>query len=121
MAKWLEVIFFNTRARGATRNKRLSFRSERIRRDSACLEEEENVSLKFWVKQGCSLRCTQIVPKWPLHGQVAGSDFYDYACAAHHAQNITFFRREQIWVGSGCLEMEDNAFLKFWFKLECSP
>ena len=53
--------------------------------DSACLEMEEKVCLKLWVKLGCSPRCTQIVPKWHLDGQVAGRDFFNtrVRCDAH--------------------------------------
>ena len=45
--------------------------------DSAFLEMEENVCLKLWFKVGCSLRHTQIVPKWHLDGQLAGTDFFN--------------------------------------------
>ena len=33
------------------------------------------MSLKLWVKLGCSPRFTQMVPKWALAGQLAGTDF----------------------------------------------
>ena len=43
--------------------------------DSACLEMEENVCLKLWFKVGGSPQHTQIVPKWHLDGQPAGTNF----------------------------------------------
>ena len=62
-----------------------TFCRERIWVDSACLEMEEKVCLKLWVKLGCSPRCTQIVPKWYFDGQVAGRDFFNtrVRCDAH--------------------------------------
>ena len=53
--------------------------------DSVDLEMEENVSLKLWVKLRCSPRYTQIVPKWHLDGQLAGTDFFNTR-AWHNAQ-----------------------------------
>ena len=55
--------------------KSLRFRRERIWVDLACLEMEENVCLKLWVKLGCSPQCTPIVQKSHLDGHMAGSDF----------------------------------------------
>ena len=36
--------------------------------DSGCLEMEEKVYLKLWVKLGCATLFTQIVPKWHFGG-----------------------------------------------------
>ena len=43
--------------------------------DLACLEMEENVCLKLWVKIGCSPQCTPIVQKSHLDGHMARMDF----------------------------------------------
>ena len=81
---------------------------------------QENVCLKLWVKLGCSPRCTQMVPKWHLDGQVARTDFFN-ARAQRGAQKNFHFRRERRWVDSTCSEMQENVCLKLWVKLGCSP
>ena len=86
---------------------------------AASLKMEEQVCLKLWVKLGCSRQHTQIVPKWQLAGQLAGTDFVntDVQCAA---QRSFHFCREQIWVGSACSKMEGKVYVKLCVKLQCS-
>ena len=88
--------------------------------DSACLEMQENVFLKLWVKLGCSPRCSQMVPKWHLDRQVAGSYFFNTR-VRRDAQTRFRFRRERVWLDSACLEMQENVCLKLWVKTGCSP
>ena len=63
-------------ARGATR-KSFRFRREQMWVDPACLEMEEKVYFKLWVKLECSPQQTQIVPKWHFAGQLARTDFFN--------------------------------------------
>ena len=59
--------------------------------DSVCLEMEENVCLKLWVKLGCSLRYTQIVPKWHLDSQLAGTDVFNMRTRHDTQKKVSVF------------------------------
>jgi len=52
-----------------------------------------------------------MVPKWHLAGQVARTGFFKTR-ARRDAQKSFRFRREQIWVDSDCLKMEEKVHLK---------
>ena len=78
--------------------------------DSGCLELEENVCLKLWVKLGCSPRCTEIKPKWHLDRQVAGSDFLNTR-ARHDAQKKSVFSLVANLGGFGLLRIGENVCL----------
>ena len=86
-------------------------RREQIWVDSACLEMEEKVYFKLWVQPGCSPRYTQIVPKWHLAGQLAGTDFFNTRSRRDAHKHFCFWQ-EQIWVDSACLEMEEKVDMK---------
>ena len=72
---------------------------------------EENVCLKLWFKVGCSPRHTQIVPKWHLDGQPAGTDFFN--TRAHRgAQKKFLFSPEANFGGFGLLSNGGKRMLQ---------
>ena len=85
--------------------------------DSACLEMEENICLKLWVKLGCSPRSTQIVPKWHLDGQLAGTDFFNTRARRDTQKKFPFSPHLKLWVIHMFDDDTANDLSAFWVTL----
>ena len=48
----------------------------------------KNLHIKLWVTLGCSLRYTQMVPKWHLPGELDGTDVFNTRVLCD-AQNVS--------------------------------
>ena len=80
--------------------------------DSACFKVDEKVYFKLWVKLGCTPRRTQIVPKWHLASQLAGSDFFNTG-RQHDAQQKCLFSAGLKLGGFGFLENAQKSVFEF--------
>ena len=54
--------------------------------------------LKLWVKLGCSPRYTQMVPKWHLAGQLAGTDAFNTRARCNSQTSFRFPWSEFGWI-----------------------